>query len=515
MLALSAALTQVPCSAQFSSASSATLQLDHAQLANAWLEKRGLAELAQGQVASADPLAGLGPCFARLQLGGVELLCLPEDLADEKLLLGLRSGMDAVLQVQQRWWSWLHRAHAGSPGHLKSMQRESKVLSTWLASWPAKDLAKLPGKKNSDLLEVLDKEAKGKPAQGSRTLAQLLRSEPGAAPASAQVPPVRLIVLSSREDFVGLTCAVGLLVPHQRSVLWDKDLCSWTYFDWNGTRVAALAYFEPGAKSHTIGTAMNERNPAALAHHVAQLCARSLIEQAMGRDFDPMLGGALSSAIVIEEFGTLDTRTDGDLRSRATLAREMFIPGGRSEGGLLPPILADGRWRTRQAAGFFVTELRQSQAAGAKLGDDKLRCFELRDDGEKSHVVRAPFMGREATAQVGLSPAFQLDYAELLRAYRCAFVHWLSQAAAGKESPQRFASLLAALAREKPAATKEPEGEAWDDDGTGALEAASPMQQGRGFLALVEETYGAPLSSAQAGEECLEGRFLIWLSKQK
>ena len=435
-----------PCLAQISNQSAATLTLDHAKLASAWLQNRGLAELAAHPEAAGDSWAVLSPTFAHIQLGGVELLCLPEDLADTRHLVGLRSGMQAVLQVQQRWWNWMYGGQEGAQEHKKSIEQSTKSLDSWMAAWPAKELAKLPGQKGVDLLQFFDKEAKGKPARDSQALAQLLRPASDPSMQGAQLPPARLVVLSSREDFVGLTCAVGLLAPHQRSVLWDKHLCSWTYFDWNGTRVAALAYWDAGAQSHTTGTAMNERNPAALAHHVAQLCARSLFEQSMGRDFDPMLGGALSSAIVIEEFGALDTRTDGDLRSRSTQAREMFIPGGRSEGGLLPPILADGRWRARQAAGFFVAELHACQASGAKAGDDKLRCFELRDDAEKNHVVRAPFMGSKALSDASIPPAFHMDYAEFLRAYRCAFVHWLSKAAAGKESGQRFSKLLLALA---------------------------------------------------------------------
>ena len=78
-----------------------------------------------------------------------------------------------------------------------------------------------------------------------------------------------------------------------------------------------------------------------------------------------------------------------------------------------------------------------------------------------------------------------------LRAYRAGFLFWLRTEGGGrgKASRKSFGSLLLALA----------------DPGQGELDFPSALQS----------VYGIPLSSAEPGKDDLEGRFLIWLHKQK
>jgi hypothetical protein len=199
--------------------------------------------------------------------------------------------------------------------------------------------------------------------------------------------------------------------------------------------------------------------------------------------------------LVIDVYGVVNTRVDGDTRSKFTAARDIFVPGGQSEGGQLAKHSAETRWRENQGRDHFLPMLKRAQDEAAPLAKNeknKLACFAVRaDSGGGAHLVRAPFLGAVAADSKPPPDAYKPDWAEFLRAYKSAFIHWLQTAAAGNEkaSGERFALLLRKLADPNLAS---------------------------GFEAVFQEVYeGAPLSQAEAGKDCLEGRFLAWLSRQK
>ena len=86
----------------------------------------------------------------------------------------------------------------------------------------------------------------------------------------------------------------------------------------------------------------------------------------------------------------------------------MFVPGGQSQGGVLPQNMADGRWRGEgQGEDRFVSVLRLAQQEGASEAKDrdKTRHFELKDDAMiKQVVIDGPFLG-EAAAEAEDPPA--------------------------------------------------------------------------------------------------------------
>ena len=55
---------------------------------------------------------------------------------------------------------------------------------------------------------------------------------------------------------------------------------------------------------------------------------RALLDHWFGDRMSPAFNAGIASNLVIDVFGEVDTRTDGDLRARETQARSMFVPGG-------------------------------------------------------------------------------------------------------------------------------------------------------------------------------------------
>jgi hypothetical protein len=173
----------------------------------------------------------------------------------------------------------------------------------------------------------------------------------------------------------------------------------------------------------------------------------------------------------------------------------MFVPGGASQGGLLPPNSADNVWRSTAGADWFVKPLKDSQRVASKdatMGKEKTSTFEITaDDKVKRHFVRAPFLGAAAAAKELPPSEFLSDYLEFFRAYKSCYVHWMLEEGAGKSgkvSHAKLAELLRTVAAEAGSAT---------------------------FDELVARGYGAPFSAPDPKPESLEWNFLLWLSRQK
>src|SRR5207248_3018382 len=127
-----------------------------------------------------------------------------------------------------------------------------------------------------------------------------------------------------------------------------------------------------------------------------------------------------------------------------------------------------------------------------KKTKNRQACFSLRTDkGENPIAVAAPFLGAAASETKAPPAEYDGDFAELLRAYKCAFIFWLETESAGnrKSSHEKFALLLQKL--------------------------ADPNQKLE-FEPLLSSVYDkAPLSGAEVEHTTLEGKFLAWISRQK
>jgi hypothetical protein len=450
------------------------------QLGADFLAARGLEQ------GSADLEQILARGFVHLELGAYELFYPQAALSDEEAHLRFQRACVAVLDTHGTWLKWADPAHEQvSP---KEVEADADVLRKWIKGWKAKDLAAVEAGKDLGLaLDRKDREQAALARFNTSLLSAGLPPSPGVTASRA-----RFVLVPDRRTFVSFAAAMGLVHEDLRSVYWTPGVAGWIEFRFEDTRIAALEFGGLDPKAWETGLPMNVRNERGLEEQIAQLAFGSLVLQRFGNRIDPDFSNALCNNLVIDQYGEVDTRSDGDLRPRTAPPRKVFVPGGLSEGGVLPPNDADSPWRATRGADRFLAVLAQAQALGAKEAGDKktLNAFLLHaDDGVATCIVRAPFFGAAAASTTPPPETFRGDWLELQRAYRVAFCHWLHEQAAGKAgSPKAFAAVLARLA---------PESEEID------------------FAAELEAAFGAPVSAAPPGPEDLEGRFLGWLAKRK
>ncbi len=417
--------------------------------------------------------------FARVDLGPFELRVPPALLCDPPGRATLSELALDLLDLQGEWMEW----SATDSGYAPRAKSSKKLLGAWIRSLRDAALAPdaLPGR---DLFDVLATEASVRDASPALRLAAEL------ALAQEDLPVMRLLFLPTREEFVEFAAVVGFADPRLRPPFWVDGAVQWTDFTFDGTLAVALEYASPRAdEDYRLAIPMTAKNPKGLREHVVQLAARSWLEAVYGERMEPLFASALANELVIALFDEVDTRTDGDLRSRSTPSRSVFVPGGKPRGGRLAANLANSRWRALKGRDHFMGVLVAAQEEGA--GNfyerwERISGFALRDDkGDSTTLVRAPFLGENATPPP--EDSFQGDYLEFLRAYRGAFLHWMREKAAPGtgESHRRFAALLRDLA-----------------GGDGDL------------LEAVRRVYGKSLSAPEARtlDTSLEGAFLLWLS---
>ena len=429
--------------------------------------------------------------FTRLAWGALDLRLPPEALADPRWCKRLTGSLAALLDAQIEFLGWLSGpdAEARIEG---DTEKSLKLLRKWLQRIKPGAFRQVDDFRGRKLVEVLAPDPAVREAlDGFNTYC--LRGGP--LDREVQLVPARLVFQPERRDLVSFACTIGLLRPDLREYYWVPGLENWTMFDFDDTRVVGMDYAGPRAKDDLEDTIpMDGRNKKAIEEHVVQLGVRALLESVSRNKIEPMLAAGLANDLVIEMYGELDTRSDGDLRSRSSQGRSIFVPGGNPRGGFLPPTNADSRWRVDKGKGHFWGVLKRAQKSGGKKARtraDKLARFRIHNDEEsKKLLMAAPFLGPEALEPP--PPEFLGDYAELIRSYRTGFLGWLRHHGAGKrhESTARFGELLRAL--------------------------TDPRER-RDLPALFEEIYGMPLSAGSTESlfenDSLESRFLLWLPK--
>jgi len=456
-----------------------------AKLAEDLLDRAGLEDASPDLF---DAHQFLGQRYLTVRLGLFHV-AIPRASAEDKAhakdcakLLG------TLLDLQLQWVDWLAPA---LPAELRDATvADLRELQGWAKGVRGDALARVASADTFELLDALG--AKEKVLAAAERLAgnlgrgRLLGLE-------HDDRPEWIVLAPTRQDFVEHAALAGWVYPELRGTYWGAGVATWTQFYMDDISVFALEFAQSSA-SWRLGSSMNEREPRGMEQQVAQLAANSLVDSVFGARIPPSLAGALAVNLTIDIFGECETRADGDLRARRTEAYEMFVPGGASEGGVLAPNSALSRWREEQGADGFASVLQDAQRAGTKANKRSgggPRHFELQDDEKiQRMVVSAPFLGAAAAASEPRIPAiFEGDWQEFLRAYRSGFVYWLRREAAGKAAESRvaFARFLVELAS------------AEELDLESAL--ASSFQRGA-------------LSSAELGDETLEGRFLAWLAKR-
>lgn len=320
-----------------------------------------------------------------------------------------------------------------------------------------------------------------------------------------------IVLYPDRGAYVELIALAGWARPEARARMWSPDVFTWTNFYVNEWRFVSMAYGVPEADagSYRQGIPMEARGATGLEQQICQLAALGLFDNYFGGRIPPIVAGGLSVNLVIDLFGECNTRVDGDLRERRSDAREVFVPGGLSEGGILPPNLADSRWREFHGKHHFLRMLKESQKNGAasvkgKDRKDKVRYFQLLADDEiQKTVTEAPMLGKGAAGLGTLPPEYFGDRLEFARSYSSAFLYWLREKGGGRKAPesrQKFADLLRTFANsELPDA--------------GGILAEVPESN---FDEIFAGAYDRLLSDpALDPDVSLEGAFLHWLPKAR
>ncbi len=474
LLAFPAALGLAPSLAQ---------DVPFERLAKEFLEARGYEGADPGTF---DFEAFLEKDFVRARLGLFEVYMMRDAAQDKSNAAAYQKVLRALLDAQGAWLDWLDP--------MKEEQQEAradlKTIATWVKSARGGKIAAAAKGDERELFAALV--AKASQVEAADRFAELMGTG-GPLGLSREDAREPLIVASTRREFMQLISLAGWLRPDLQSLFWQPQVVEWTNFYVDEYKVLALEFAAPGRATddYESGASMNDRVANGMEQQITQLAMNSLIDGYYGARIPPSLAGGLAVNLVIDVFGECNTRVDGDLRERRTDAIEVFVPGGQSEGGVLPKISAESRWREDQGADRFVSVLRTSQKKGASKarGKDKLRHFALENDAKNERfVIHGPYLGSAATASSPPQP-FRGDHLEFLRSYRTCFVHWLRSAAAGssEQARQSFATLLREL--------------------------AAPGS-GDSLEAVFERVYGARLSSEELSKDDLEGAFLRWVKRR-
>lgn len=461
-------------------------KIDFEKAAKHFATEHGLPADQPGKYAYADVLA---QAFLHVRLGVFDVY-FPR-AAVEKRGGELKTLTAALLTAQSGLLDWVKPA-----GKDQKAQREDlALLQTWVKSWKEAAVAKTGSAKTVELADALA--ANDAQRAALERLAQTMqRAEPFGAPRATPLS-VRLVLLPSRTDFVEFLALLGWLEEKERANYWLDSAADWSQSFYGADQLIGLEYALPNHMpgKYEEGMPMGEDSAGVIQQQVVQLALNSFFDALYETRVPAAFMQGLSMNLVIDLFGEINTRVDGDLRPRITEKRDIFIAGGNKDGGTLQKNSAETRWRQERGKDHWIRLLRAAQRDGEELDRGaKLRHASLAvrsDDGGKKAVVHAPFFGAAGAQASPPLAAFLGDFAEFLRAYKSAFIFWLQTKASGSEKVSReaFARVLVQL--------------------------ADPALQGD-FSAVFAAQYDQkPLSGATADKENLEGQFLMWLQRQK
>lgn len=443
--------------------------------------------------------------YLRLRLGAFDVRCprawlvKADDGADAIALLA------GLTELQGGLLRWLDPA-AATTGEAA---RDLEAVKAWLSGLAPGDLAKAAKSDEGDLARAVRAPEEVQAALQRLSVSMVDRAVLGVAPQFVEC--VGLVFVPKRLEFMQWIGSLGAADVEWASQHWNDGASEWTQF-WKGpTMFLALEYAPMTGFDPTFVGALppQKLDKDGLRQHVLNQAARALLFRWFNRlEFAP-LERALAANLVIGVSGRIAVLDgEGSIRSSGgtTAPYSRFVPGGLSEGGVLPPAPAGGldtivnsRWRTGKGADRFVAALRDGQKDGAKaaakerdnpLRKDKLAHFPIDSDVRGAKwLAHAPFLGPHASAQAYPEGEFLNDYREFFKSYQTAFFHWLESAAQRADgSPGTpFADFLRILGT---------------PDYAGGVDAA------------LEQAYGLPVSGPDGSVDSLEWRFLAWLAAE-
>jgi len=447
----------------------------------------------------------VGQHCARARLGSFEIAIPKRFLKDSKLARLYTQIAVRLLDLQEVLVGWMRPA----PEVSAQLAEDSATLRAWVESWKGNKLARIKG--DGDLYVELEASPQVLAARDRLRAALADGHTLGVAP--QYVDGVTLLVCPTRRDFMELVGFLGLLDPSWRPANWNEGTSQWTQVWFGQVLALALAYapwtgFDP---NFATGLDPERLDKGGLMQHVLNQAARGLLFRWFNRPRQVTFERALAAEAVIELEGRimiLDGEGGISSSGATTLPYERFVPGGLSEGGVLPAIpaapfdrLIEGQWRKGRGVDHFVEALREGQEDGARraakdrenpLRKDETAHFSIDSDrsGAK-HVVSAPFLGSWGAQKAYPPPEFLNDYRQFYKSYQTGFLRWLRAVGVdddGDARATRFAEALALL---------------------GAAEGALDLDQA------FAQAYGLPLSAETPGTDSLEWRFLRWLAESR
>ncbi|MDZ4772242.1 MAG: hypothetical protein SGI72_03815 [Planctomycetota bacterium] len=457
-----------------------TVELPYEKIARDFALAHDLKDAAPETIQYEDVLA---KHFVKLELGAFDVRFPREQLATNADRF--KTCAQSLVAAQEEFLDWL-----GATAADKVLREDLKTLNGWVKAWKPASLARGKSGEETDVFKLVG--ANDAQIAASKHVYDALAKGLALGPAREKPLQPRLILLPTRKLFTEFIYFTGWIKSDQRGIFWLDTVPDWTQCFVVEDQVMALEYGVPNRQptDYTSGTSMDEL----LLQQVAQLGMNSLFSAHYKERVPGAFIAGLSMNLVIDAYGAVQTRIDGDTRSKVTGKRDVFVAGGASEGGFLAKNSAETKWRENGGRDHFIPTLRAAQEDAVKIAKDvknKIAVFAIRsDDGGDKWPAVAPFFDANADAP---SPAakFQGDFAEFIRAYKSAFIFWLQTKSQGteKNSREKFAVLLKKLSDPNLAAD---------------------------FEGVFGEVYdGAKLSGAGADKESLEGKFLVWLSQQK
>lgn len=451
--------------------------------------------------------------YVHVRLGAFDLAIPAIDLSDSDLAEDFRDIAVGLLDLQDRFSHWQEL----KPEVRASFDEDLGKLRTWAAGWTTPTLARLARADSKELLAAM--EASEEIRQAAERFKTTTSGELPDVLAPQWVEGVNLVLCPKRREFMEMVGFLGLDDAEWRGQHWVEGADQWTQV-WKGpSLVLALEYAPWTEVDPGYHTSMRpERlDPGGVLQHALNQAARALLFRVLNRNDMEHFARALSANLVVETAGRIAVLDgEGQIRTTGatTMPYERFVPGGLSEGGILPAIpagpmdkFASCRWRDTKGEDRFVGCLREGQKDGAKgaakdrkkkQAKDKRAHFEIAgDDGEATYVVTAPFLSALASEQPYPPPNYLNDYREFYKAYQAGFWYWVRTLGIEGDqdaSARRFEELVRALAEV-----------GVNGDGS----SSEPLE------ATVQRIYSVPLSGVDGSVDSMEWRFLDWLSKQK
>ncbi|MFT5285227.1 MAG: hypothetical protein ACI8TQ_001389 [Planctomycetota bacterium] len=455
----------------------------HRKFALDYLEEHGHAGATPEQV---DVEALIDAEFIRFDLGLYDLRFPIEDLSEEESAGNLKEIALALLRSQELFAEWVD-AHED-----RIVRADFKTIRQWITAWKPRQLERA-AKQNPSALAV---GLKASPAE-IEALARFADWMRTAAPVKLNRLanfPARMIFMPTRPRFLKFVCFAGWKYPDLKSKFWDDGLGTWLGCRVQKTQIVALQYASPDISKadFELGLPLNYKHPDVMQQHAVHFGMQALFDNYYQDSLPPFASTGLAMNLVLEQFGDLKTRIEGDLRARFTESFAAFVPGGNSGGGTLPPYNPDGRWRETLGVGHFLSLLQKCQEKGNGYVQNKknrnLKFQIIADDERAKTSQMAPFLGTAALNNQPPEQKFMGDYQEFFRAYKSGFLWWLQTEAAG--SKKRCAKVFTQLLQER---------------------SLDPVVS---FEELLLKIYESPLSEERPGNKSLEGQFLLWLTKQ-